>query len=140
MGFSLSSWWHYKCPRCRQGDLFVKPINLTEPLKMPKRCIHCGQKTEPEPGFYFGAMFLSYIFSSFYLLLPTLLLVFYFEWSVNSAMAMIIFMGLLSYFRILRGSRALWLHINVRHDPVIERQVLSEKANSKTNQDHWKPR
>jgi len=54
------------------------------------------QKTEPEPGFYFGAMFMSYIVSSFYLLLPTLLLVFYFNWSLNGAFAFTLFLAAIS--------------------------------------------
>ncbi|MBF9239741.1 DUF983 domain-containing protein [Hymenobacter sp. BT683] len=30
---------------------------------MPAVCPVCGQPTEPEPGFYYGAMFVSYAFS-----------------------------------------------------------------------------
>lgn len=27
---------------------------------MPKQCANCGQKFEPEPGFFFGAAYVSY--------------------------------------------------------------------------------
>lgn len=114
--FSFKAMWDYKCPRCRKGDIFIKPMSLSNPIDMPKRCDVCQQKMEPETGFYFGALFLSYIFSAWYLLLPTLLLVFYFEWNVNAAMAFAIFLGLISYLRILRGSRSLWLHLMVGYD------------------------
>ena len=57
-----------KCPRCQEGDLFIKPFEFTKPLNMPERCPVCHQKFEPEPGFYYGAMFLSYIFSAFFFL------------------------------------------------------------------------
>lgn len=94
---------------------------------MPKACDKCGQLTEPEPGFYYGAMFLSYILSSWFLLLPTLLLVFYFKWSVSAAIFFTIFLGALSYVRFLRGSRSLWLHIMVKYDPEIAAKVKAEK-------------
>jgi len=117
MGFSLGSAWRYECPRCRSSKIFDEPFDFGAPLAMPKRCAHCNQKTEPEVGFYFGAMFLSYIGSSFFLLAPTLLLVFYFKWEVMPAIAFAIFLGAISYFRFLRFARSLWLHINVGYDP-----------------------
>lgn len=119
MGFSFRAMWNYKCPRCREGDLFVKPMDIGKPLDMPKNCAVCGQKTEPEPGFYFGAMFASYIISSWFLLLPTLLLVFYFKWSVTAALAFTIFLAALCYLRLLRGSRSLWIHLMVKYDPTV---------------------
>lgn len=51
-----------KCPKCRKGDLFPKG-NLLHPMKfhqMNESCEVCGQSFDPEPGFYFGAMFVSY--------------------------------------------------------------------------------
>jgi len=107
MSFSLKSMWQYKCPRCRQGDIFIKPMKLSDPLNMPLQCSHCGQKTSPEPGFYYGAMFLSYIIMSWFVLLPTLGLVFYFGWSVEGAMVFAIALTAVCYLRFARGSRSL---------------------------------
>ncbi|MEL6123840.1 MAG: DUF983 domain-containing protein [Bacteroidota bacterium] len=83
---------------------------------MPHSCEVCGQRMEPEPGFYFGAMFISYVLSSFFLLAPTLLLVFYFKWSVTAAITFTIFLGAITYVRFLRLSRAIWLHLNVPYE------------------------
>ena len=49
-----------KCPRCREGDLFKQPVLSIGFYKMYNRCSSCNQTFEPEPGFYFGAMFISY--------------------------------------------------------------------------------
>jgi len=137
MAFSFKAMWKYKCPRCRQGDIFTKPFNIKKPLSMPERCEFCNQKTEPEPGFYFGAMFISYIASAWFLILPTLFFVFYMGWTVELAMAVTIGIGALSYLRFLRGSRSLWLHMMVKHNPDIESKV-NEEIQSEKNKD-WKP-
>ncbi|WPP51503.1 DUF983 domain-containing protein [Catalinimonas niigatensis] len=59
---ALSAIINHKCPRCRQGDLFKyslleKPHRFTE---TNKTCPHCQLIFEREPGFFFGAMYVSY--------------------------------------------------------------------------------
>ena len=51
-----------KCPRCRQGSLFVNPnpYDLQTTMRMPEACPACGQKFELQTGFYFGTGFVSY--------------------------------------------------------------------------------
>lgn len=137
MGFSIKAMWTNKCPRCRQGNIFTTPLKLSAPLEMPKTCEYCGQRTEPEPGFYFGAMFVSYILSSWFLLLPTLLLVFYFKWTLEAAMAFTVALGMVSYLKFLRGSRSLWFHMMVKHDPIVENKVKTKMEETKGQE--WKP-
>ena len=131
MGFSFKHAWNYKCPKCHQGDIFVQPFDIAKPVNMPDACAKCGQRTMPEPGFYYGAMFISYIFSGWFLLLPALLLVFYFKWSLGGAMALVIFVGAVCYLRILRTARSIWFHFIVKHNPKVEQQVIDmEKEKS----------
>ena len=51
-----------KCPRCRQGDLFVSknPYSLSEITTMNEHCPICNQATEIEVGFYYGTGYVSY--------------------------------------------------------------------------------
>lgn len=51
-----------KCPRCREGRLFINPVSigLKKNMAMNKRCPVCGQPTEKEPGFYYGTGYVSY--------------------------------------------------------------------------------
>jgi NADH:ubiquinone oxidoreductase subunit 3 (subunit A) len=84
---------------------------------MPYACTTCGQRYEPEPGYYFGAMFISYGLSCVLLLPIALILNIYTELSVNGIMAIIIFIGAVLFMRILRLSRSLWIHIMIRYDP-----------------------
>src|SRR5947209_8129921 len=61
---SIFSW---KCPRCRKGNLFKHPISfhLGKTLEMNESCPHCGLNLNPEPGYYYGAMFVSYALTIF---------------------------------------------------------------------------
>ena len=51
-----------KCPHCHEGNFFVKnnPYNLEHTTKMNQRCAVCDEDFRREPGFYFGAMYVSY--------------------------------------------------------------------------------
>jgi len=54
-----------RCPRCRQGRLFThSALQLRHFDDMPPACSICGQSFEPEVGFYWGAMYISYGFST----------------------------------------------------------------------------
>lgn len=50
-----------KCPRCHTGPLFNHgTLHLSKLTDMPDACPVCGLRYEPEPGFYWGAMYISY--------------------------------------------------------------------------------
>ena len=54
-----------RCPRCHEGKLFShSALNLRKFDDMPAACPVCGQVFEPEVGFYWGAMYISYGFST----------------------------------------------------------------------------
>lgn len=49
------------CPQCRQGKMFKYPVwKISKFAKMNENCPVCGLKFEVEPGFWYGAMFVSY--------------------------------------------------------------------------------
>ena len=53
-----------KCPKCRQGNMFpVSPFSYRKLTVMHSRCQVCDANLIPEPGFYDGAMYISYAFS-----------------------------------------------------------------------------
>ncbi len=52
---------HTKCPNCRDANMFKsKTIDFKNMLKMHHACPECKHDFMPEPGFYFGAMYISY--------------------------------------------------------------------------------
>ncbi|MEN9432094.1 MAG: DUF983 domain-containing protein [Schleiferiaceae bacterium] len=54
-----------KCPKCHEGEMFVdpNPYRLRNMDQMHASCSVCGQEYEPEPNFYYGAMYVSYAYT-----------------------------------------------------------------------------
>lgn len=53
------------CPRCHVGKLFsYSALSLSKFDDMPAACSGCGQAFGPEVGFYWGALYSSYGFST----------------------------------------------------------------------------
>lgn len=50
-----------KCPQCQSGKMFKKSaLKLNSFTEMFDTCSVCGLKYEVEPGFFWGAMYVSY--------------------------------------------------------------------------------
>jgi len=51
-----------KCPNCHEGDVFIgkSAYDFKTFDKLHETCEHCGHKYEKEPGFFYGAMYVSY--------------------------------------------------------------------------------
>ena len=53
-----------KCPKCRQGSMFpVSMLSYNKLTEINEHCPHCEAVLTPEPGFFYGAMYISYAFS-----------------------------------------------------------------------------
>lgn len=60
-GSKLYSVFKFKCPNCHEGEFFTShPYNLKKIGDLHLQCPKCGLKYSKEPGFYFGAMYVSY--------------------------------------------------------------------------------
>lgn len=60
----LFSILRFKCPHCHEGEFFVdrNPYHLRQAGELLDRCPVCQRKYEPEPGFYYGGMYVAYAF------------------------------------------------------------------------------
>ncbi len=102
-----------RCPRCHQGKLFSHPAtSLTKFTDMPAECPVCGQTFEPEPGFYFGAMYVSFGFAVGTFAVVGILLYYFFgnpdTWVYVAVVTVI---TLVSTPLVFRYSRALMLYL-----------------------------
>ncbi len=60
-GSKLYSILKRKCPACQEGDFFIsKPYDLKNTGKIHDTCSNCSVSFSKEPGFYYGAMYVSY--------------------------------------------------------------------------------
>lgn len=115
-----------KCPRCNEGDLFTNRtiFPLSQLHSMPDRCTSCGLKFNPEPGFYTGAMYVSYainialFISSFFVL--------YIGLKINVVSFLVgygITLLVLSPY-IFRYSRTLFIHLFYSYEPKAKQDYL----------------
>ncbi|MFN0204125.1 MAG: DUF983 domain-containing protein [Bacteroidia bacterium] len=109
----LASILRLKCPNCRTAPLFNHP-NMYHPkhiLDMPKKCSNCGQEYFLEPGFYFGAMFISYALSVGTSVVLFILFYFILHFSKNGTLLSISGILLIVLPYQIRLARAIWLAI-----------------------------
>lgn len=113
-----------KCPRCHKGHLFQdrNPFNFSTFSRMNKECSECGLKTEPEPGFYFGAMYISYGLSVGVFLTNFLLFAILFPISGILFIILNTLLLLLLWPLIFRLARTIYLGFFVRFDPKAEKK------------------
>ncbi|HXA02344.1 MAG TPA: DUF983 domain-containing protein [Cytophagaceae bacterium] len=116
---SLISILTFKCPKCHKGSLFVdpNPFHFKNVTKMPDKCPCCGQRTELEPGFYYGAMYASYGLSMMLFLFNFFFL--YIFLHVPSVWFLVLNTVLLLVLWpiIFRLARVIYIHLFVKFDP-----------------------
>ena len=134
-----------KCPRCREGDLFVSKAayNLKngENVKMYDRCPACNQQTEIEVGFYYGTSYVSYgltvAFSGISFALWFFTIGFNLEdnrifwWLGINAGVLLLLQPL-----FMRISRTMWISWFVDYDP--EWQLNKPKDSERVVEEHMK--
>ena len=61
-GKKLYSIFNFKCPHCHEGDFFKSknPYDFKNMSSNYDRCPNCDRRLSLEPGFYYGAMYVSY--------------------------------------------------------------------------------
>lgn len=118
---ALSAGLKGKCPRCRQGNMFTHgTFVLSKIASIPKQCESCGLQFEVEPGFYFGAMFVSYGFSVGILLANMIVLYFLFsDPEIWIYLTSVTISSALLYPIVFRYSRIIFLHVfgGIKYNP-----------------------
>lgn len=127
-GSKLYSIFSFKCPRCHEGDLYETPtFSYKKPFDMPRKCPLCGQDYMPEPGFYYGAMFIGYIFTGWFSILFVIFFHWVLGWSTAASFALLIAVCVVFFVYFFRLARAIWINITVKYDPQKVRLVQTEK-------------
>jgi uncharacterized protein (DUF983 family) len=102
-----------RCPQCREGRLFkFKWWNIFNFAQMEDTCSECGMRYEVEPGFFYGAMYISYAFTVGIMLIGGLVIYNFFN--DPDAMGYVIPITLISLALVpanFRVSRVIFIHL-----------------------------
>lgn len=114
-----------RCPRCRKGPLFVNPNPYVyrDMSKMHKSCPACQQDFVIEPGFYFGATYVSYGLNFMYLIPLYVFLYVVMDMAFNTIVLIVLASLPLMMPLIYRASRSAFLAFYVKFDKKIAAQV-----------------
>ena len=117
-GSKSYSIFYLKCPRCQEGETFeTGSWSFVKPFDMLERCPKCNLNYFPEPGYYYGAMFISYILSGFFSLFFVGFFIWILDYSQTVAFSLLSVFLVVNFVYIFRISRLMWININVKYHP-----------------------
>ncbi|WP_430408327.1 DUF983 domain-containing protein [Kordia sp.] len=114
MGNAIRNIYNGTCPSCNKGKIFEKNGLLCK-MRMPKiydNCTVCGHKFEKEPGYFYGAMYVSYMLTVAQAIAVYFILAYVFQFDNNFQIFLMIAATMigLSFFN-MRISRTIWIHL-----------------------------
>lgn len=116
-GSKLYSIVGMKCPRCHEGKLWRSPLYKLKFYDMYENCPVCGLKYEQEPGFWYGAMYMGYTFSSGALLIVMLITLLVLKWEISWVIGTVLVTAVIGFTFNTRLSRSAWLNMMVSYNP-----------------------
>ena len=113
----LYSILHNKCPRCHEGNFFEVNnfYNLKKFGNMNDKCPVCNEDFRREPGYYFGATYVSYGLTVGFAIGLFLLLCVVFSMETIPFIITLSVLLLLLLPVFYRFSRLIWIHMFVRY-------------------------
>ncbi|MPR36805.1 DUF983 domain-containing protein [Salmonirosea aquatica] len=107
------------CPRCQEGPFFktANPYDLKQFDKINPVCSYCGESFQREPGFYIGAMYISYALSVALVVTAFVGFVIIFGLDIEYVLAGLILAIIVLLPILFRTARIIWLNIFVKYDP-----------------------
>ena len=117
-GTKLYSVKHNKCPRCQEGDFFVRPagFRFKDNLKMHESCSNCGLKYMIEPSFFYGAMYVSYAITVA-MAVAVFVICQLFDLSLVTSLISILVVLILANPFVMRISRLLYINLFICFKP-----------------------
>lgn len=109
-----------KCPRCHQGPVFVSqnPYSFGKMFDIHETCSHCEMKYERETGFFFGAMYISYMLNiALFVTAVVGYFLFFSEADWRIYIGTYVGLTILLTPVLYRLSRSIWLQIMVKFEP-----------------------
>jgi uncharacterized protein (DUF983 family) len=113
---TLSGIFRQLCPRCRSGRIFRSSLYWGFP-RMNDRCPVCGLNFNREPGYFLGAMYISYGLALALIFVFGAILWLATSWRVDkiAIWAVVFFLPFVPILTFL--SRVLWIYLDQTFDP-----------------------
>jgi uncharacterized protein (DUF983 family) len=101
-----------KCPNCGNGDVYQKKTKFLQLPVMKDNCENCQYHFDREPGYFIGAMYISYGLAVFQAIL-TFLALYVFLPNIPTILVVLAILFVLSVFSIknYKLSRIIYIHI-----------------------------
>lgn len=106
-----------KCPHCHKGDFFEtnNPYDLKKFSRMNDKCSVCNEDFRREPGYYFGATYVSYALTvafgiGLYIILAGIFDMDTIPFIITLSVLLILLMPL-----FYRSARLIWINFFVRY-------------------------
>jgi len=107
---------HERCPRCREGPLFRAPLWRCG-IAVHECCPVCGLRYEREPGYFLGAMYISYALSIPAVLVLILAIWYFSRWPYDVVIGAAVVAWLPFVPAVTRWARVLWIYFDRHMDP-----------------------
>lgn len=114
-----------RCPKCYQEKMFTygNMYSWKKSDVMPVKCACCGQPFTPEPGFYYGAMYMSYALYAA-LFIPAFMVTIFMDLSYEIFYISFVLSALVVSPYIFRLSRAVYLYFFVDYEKQYKKNTL----------------
>lgn len=125
-----SSLFH-KCPRCLEGEIYPdpNPYHLKETANMHAHCPKCNLNYIPEPGYFYGAMYVSYAFTVA-ISVAVFIADYLFFWDKGIFFFLVFLTVVLAVLApyTFRTSRVIWMNFFNRYRPELRKQIRDGKV------------
>lgn len=115
------------CPRCYKGDLFKTTSAYKKGMAdINSKCSNCGEDFNREPGFYYGAAYVSYgltvaLWVAVFVALATFDAIGLISFSFFQDAILFLVVGTITLLALMpilyRLSRSMWIHMFVQYRP-----------------------
>jgi uncharacterized protein (DUF983 family) len=116
-----------RCPKCHKSSVFQtnNPYNLKRFDKMNSSCACCGETYYKEPGFFYGAMIVSYMLNGALFIFAFLGI--YIPLDIEAVPFIVVMSSLVVVLSPItfRLARLVWLNVFIAYDPEVK-CVISE--------------
>jgi uncharacterized protein (DUF983 family) len=101
-----------KCPHCGESKVFKRMKNPFVFPEMKERCDSCNYRFDREPGYFLGAMYLSYGMAVLLAIVTFLTCYFFFPNLATIWVPTLIFLVITAFsYKIYKLSRIIYIHI-----------------------------